>query len=844
MKVRQPRQKFQLIILLLVIGFLALVIQACSTNNPPLLSFVPTQPPPTSEPVQIDPLATVTFQVEVPVDSPPGQPILLSILDEVTGLGLNISRQEMQKIAESTYSITLPIPVGANIKYRYARQDSFIAEEHTTGQLPVRYRIYRVDGPGVVQDIVAAWSDSTYTGSTGRIMGRVRNEEDGMPIPNLMVTAGGAQSVTSSTGEYLIEGLPPGLHNLVLYALDGGFRTYQQGALIAENSTTPADIQLARAPLVKLIFSVSTPESTLPAVPIRLAGNLNQLGNTFADLSGGMNSIASRMPTLTSLPDGRYALEIDLPAGAFLEYKYTLGDGFWNSEYTPQGNFRLRKMTVPEHDAVIEDSIDNWGEAFNPGPLLFDLTVPASTPDFDFVSIQFSPFGWMEPIPMWKLAENHWVYMLYSPITAQAEFTYRYCRNDQCGRADDQLTPGYSSSGRSTTVNEDSQTMTINDMVEAWYWLDQIDLTEESEFPEIKSRAADFIAGVELQTYYHPSLTPRMPVTFKEIESLQANWVYLSPTWTYTRQNPPVLETVSGTDQSWTDLTRASELAKSFGFGVAYHPQVNFPTDMEQWWLSSTLDFAWWQVWFERYRNYIFSFADKAQLDGASGLVLGGEWLSPALPGGVLPDGSPSGVPADAEQRWHELITEVRKRFDGTLFWALPADGGKINPPPFIEDLDHVYLLWAVPLSQNSEYTAAQLQSTAANYLDEEIFLLDISLEMPITIAAAYPSAEGSLQGCLQLPAVEDQTGCLNPALLEPPNADIPSLQQDLHQQAAAYSAVLRAINARDWVDGFVTRGYYTPAQLQDKSNSINGKPTQLLLSSWYQLLVPGQSQE
>jgi hypothetical protein len=265
---------------------------------------------------------------------------------------------------------------------------------------------------------------------------------------------------------------------------------------------------------------------------------------------------------------------------------------------------------------------------------------------------------------------------------------------------------------------------------------------------------------------------------------------------------------------------------------------------MEQWWLSSTLDFAWWQVWFERYRNYIFSFADKAQLDGASGLVLGGEWLSPALPGGVLPDGSPSGVPADAEQRWHEIITEVRNRFDGTLFWALPADGGKINPPPFIEDLDHVYLLWAVPLSQDSEYTAAQLQSTAANYLDEEIFLLDISLEMPITIAAAYPSAEGSLQGCLQLPAVEDQTECLNPGLLEPPNPDIPSLQQDLHQQAAAYSAVLRAINARDWVDGFVTRGYYTPAQLQDKSNSINGKPTQLLLSSWYQLLVPGQSQE
>ncbi|MCJ7535421.1 MAG: hypothetical protein MUO57_07810, partial [Anaerolineales bacterium] len=143
-----------------VIVLLALISQACSSTQPPLLSFEPTPPPPTSEPFKIDPLATVTFRVEIPVNTPAGQPILLSILDEVTGLGLNISRKEMQKIDESTYSITLPFPVGANIKYRYARQDTFIAEEHTTHQQPVRYRIYRVDGPGVVQDIVATWSDS------------------------------------------------------------------------------------------------------------------------------------------------------------------------------------------------------------------------------------------------------------------------------------------------------------------------------------------------------------------------------------------------------------------------------------------------------------------------------------------------------------------------------------------------------------------------------------------------------------------------------------------------------------------------------------------------------------
>ena len=103
----------------------------------------------------------------------------------------------------------------------------------------------------------------------------------------------------------------------------------------------------------------------------------------------------------------------------------------------------------------------------------------------------------------------------------------------------------------------------------------------------------------------------------------------------------------------------------------------------DEWWSTSSLDFAWWQVWFERYRNFIFSFADKAQLDGADGMVIGGEWIAPSLPGGKLPDGSPSGVPADAQQRWRDIITGVRERFDGTLFWGLPAGGERINPPPF-----------------------------------------------------------------------------------------------------------------------------------------------------------------
>ncbi len=825
-------KKFPLIILL----FLVLFIQACSSTQPPLISIQSSQPTATQEQVEIDPLAIVTFQVEIPRDTPPGQAILLSILDEVTGLALNITRKEMQSIADFTYSITLPFPVGANIKYRYARQDAFIAEEHTTDNRPVRYRIYRVDGPGIINDIVSSWSDTSYSGATGRIMGKATNKDDGTPIPNLLVTAGGTRTVTSSTGDYLLEGLPPGLHNLVLYAFDGTYETYQQGAIVAEASTTPADIQLTPAPLVKLIFTAIAPEGTLPAVPIRLAGNLEQLGNTFADLSAGINTLAARMPTLTQLTDGRYALEIELPAGAFLEYKYTLGDGFWNSEHTSNGDFRVRTMTVPEIDTMIEDQIDNWGNLSAAGPILFDLSVPSSTPDYDYISIQFNPFGWTEPIPMWKLGEDHWVYMLYSPITNE-EFVYRYCRNDQCGRADDSLTPGADPVGRKIKVTGGTQT--IEDKVESWYWMQPDNSAEQIEIPDVKARSEGFISGIQFQSYFHPSYMPRLPITYREINSLQVKWVFLTPTWTFTRQTPPVLEAISGIDQSWSDLTFATEKAKAFELNVGYYPAPNFSEDLVDWWTGAPRDFPWWQVWFERYRNFIFSFADKAQQDGANGLVLGGEWVLPALPGGVLPDGTPSGVPADAEQRWRDIIAEVRERYQGTLFWALPASEAGPNPPPFIEDLDHIYLLWSLPLSDQPEATDEQLRATAGKYLDNEVSLLNISLEMPISIAAKYPSAAGSLQECIPVSTEAEQKSCINPSYLEPPYQDNPEVILNLGEQFSAYQALLFAINEREWIDGFVSGGFYPPAELRDKSASIYGKPVQPLLRNWFELFAP-----
>ena len=115
---------------------------------------------------------------------------------------------------------------------------------------------------------------------------------------------------------------------------------------------------------------------------------------------------------------------------------------------------------------------------------------------------------------------------------------------------------------------------------------------------------------------------------------------------------------------------------------------------------------------------------------------------------------------------------------------------------------------------------------------------------MPITIAAAYPSAAGGLQGCVTIPSEEDQETCIDTRLLEPPSPDQAAIQHDFEGQAAAYAAVLEELFSRSWLDGFISRGFYTPARIQDKSNSIYGKPAQEILSTWFHSTATGIPEE
>jgi len=819
--------------LMIALSLLALLGQACTFSLGQWPSFptsAPSQPGPiVSTPVPAV-MAQTTFFVSLPEPLAPGEILYLVVLDEVTGLSLNPTSYPMQMKDGLTYTAVIPLTLNAVVKYRYARRASSEVQEDSNQGVIVRYRLYQVLGQGEVRDIVSDWADRAYARDTGSIQGRVLNTDTGAPIPSILVTAGGIQYLTDSVGRFDLEGLPVGTHNLVAYSLDGVYSPFQQGAAVGPNQSTSVDLRVRSAALVNVTFTVSVPSNTIPGAPVRLAGNLVQLGNTFADLQGGLNTVTDRMPILAFGADGRYTLTLGLPVGAYVQYKYTLGDGFWNAEHKSQGEFILREFIVPDQDVILQDQVATW-QAGTSAPILFEVTVPAVTPPGDIIYIQFNPYGWTEPLPMWPLGNNRWAYKLYGPLNMLGSFGYRYCRNAQCGSADDAATIGDSTTGRQAITSLSSQD--IQETISAWNWYNNPEPTTLVG-ASITPRASGFVTGIEFQPTYRPSWSYYYPQALANAQAIGANLAVFTPTWTYTSINPLNFEPQPGKDPLWIDSSTMINQARALGLNVAIFPAPHFP-EAAEYWSAAPRDAAWWEKWFELYRAFAVNYADLAAQTGAQTLILGGDWLTPALPNGALADGSPSGAPADLDARWKGILIEVRAHFNGKIFWALPYTASNLQTPlTFLQDTDGIYLLWSAALSGQPNASKSDLTNEAGRLLDNEVSGLQSLINKPIILAIAYPSATGSANGCLS----DGRGGCLEWGALSRPNPDTSTVSLDLQMQADLYEALLTAVNARPWISGFVSRGYYPPAALQDKSASVHGKPAADILWYWFPRLL------
>lgn len=766
------------------------------------------------------PKAEVVFEVTLPEPLSEDSKMVLEVLDDVTGLYFNSSRFEMAAKDDLTYFIRVPFTISSEVKYRYIKSGSNSEYEYNAENQQVRFRILRVDGPQVVQDIISTWIGQSFTGAQGRIRGQVIDKANNAPIPNLLVCAGGLQTITSSDGTFLLEGLRPGVHNLVIYSMDGAYATFQQGALIANGGVTPVLVYIEKRDTTEVTFTATLPADIDHSLPVRFVSNLQNIGNAYADLSAGSAGAADSYPEMKKVSGNTYAIKISLPIGAFIRYKYSLGDGFWNAELNNDGKFIVRDLIVEDSNHNQTDKVATF-TVQEIAPISLSVQVPETTPSTEQIYLQLNPFSWMEPLPMVSSGEQVWNYTIYNPIHLLGAVDYRFCRNGYCEIANGAVAGNTSFQG---SVDPQTITKVITDWSNLDSQTETVALVTEGGPSQPRP---EFMAGIELAPVYSASWDASVDQGLEAAYSMGGDWVMFSPSWTASQSTLPCLEAVPGKDFLWNELQEMNNHIVMNQQATILFPVVNYTQSYEEFWNSSIKNTAWWNAWYENYQRFILSNADLANILGIHAMILGDPSVISSMDGGILPNGDLSNVPSDADARWRQLVSDVRARYKGNLIGVAVIDSGQEFIPEWLDSVDAIYVIFSPALTDIENSDVSQLRTQFDTLLNEKVKPIAEKFEKPILLGISYPS---------NLLASDGYTLSSQNRLTEP--LGISGIEKNLQVQARIYNAAILSASSVDWIDGFFSRGYYPYISLQDASSSIYKKPAADILWFWYHFLL------
>ena len=267
--------------------------------------------------------------------------------------------------------------------------------------------------------------------------------------------------------------------------------------------------------------------------------------------------------------------------------------------------------------------------------------------------------------------------------------------------------------------------------------------------------------------------------------------------------------------------------AHDAGKSVSLHPLVLFPFGSEKWWQSQPTDEeTFWVQFVTEYRSFVLQYAELAASTGADELIIGGEWLLPALP--VNGHFEIYSQPGNIERFWEQTFIDVRERFHGQVSFVVDLDMAK-DPPEFLFQADRLYLEWDLPM----ESLTVDSMNTA---FEEYTETLQAEIEKPVVVMLAIPSVQGYALDCVPSPSGEGD--CLDTSELKlGPTLENPAVS-DLEMQSDYYQAFLSAVSLQDWIAGVVSQGYYSDLALHDASASIHGKPAEVFFESWIELIA------
>lgn len=802
--------------LIAILFLMSLFLSSCSELNSEAITENPLSEP--KQFLQNLPYTEIEIYLEVP--KPTESEIIFELIDDITGIELNPTRYVMSKTDDQQYQLTLPIKVPSQIKYRFYKNNGLPIYETDADNKVIEYRMAYISNETVIQNVLTNWQDEQYDHKYGRITGQVLNSETNSPIPNALIVIGNKHGYTNSLGNFQIERIPAGKHNLVISSTDGEYQTFQQEAIIGEGLTTQANIGLKSAEFVEITFIVNPPENTPELAAMRILGNTYQLGNVFGNIYNGTSIAPARAPKLTSLPDGNYAITLRLPVGFDLRYKYSLGDGFWNAELNNDGNFVVRQLIVPDKETVINDVIGNWG-SIEDQKIDFVVNIPENTPNTDVISIQFNSFGWSPPIQMWKTGDYQWQYQLLSPLHMVGKTDYKFCRNDACEIAYDSSAPvnGYSFDTSNIPTRLDVNITSWN----GW----GIE-TEEPELsaPEITQRSEEFVAGFSISNDYNVYTPIHIDKAYQNMLEVNANTVIIPVNWTLSSLNPLVLEPITGKNPLWKDLVLMIQKAQRNNLKVWLAPQIEVSSESIKQLTQNDLSENWELKLQEVFDEFLFYSVDLANYMNIEGIV---------IPTTIVLMPNVENYEKLSLQILKTLtnnIDDYRARFGGKYF--ISFDNAKISDTDILNVVDGYLITLKIDML-SSDYVDENYESTIKNYLEEVIYKNYFDFGKPIVLGLNFPSSSGTEKGCIM---VEDQ--CLDFDVIN--NLDFQQAQStftlDLDTQIELINASLVAVNELDWINGLVSLEYNPQVAIMDHSSSVRGKPSIGVFWYWYPRLI------
>lgn len=426
---------------------------------------------------------------------------------------------------------------------------------------------------------------------------------------------------------------------------------------------------------------------------------------------------------------------------------------------------------------------------------------------------------------MKKTGDRQWSFTLYGPQEYLNGAQFRFCRNSQCGLADDALTSGPTASGYILNL-DGAHSQPIGYAMEKWAGLEQKPYT----FATINIPANNiYIKAVQMSTEFGKKDMSSYKWGIVNAAVNGANMLLLTPTWTFPSTSVNEIAPKTGSDLLESDLDQVTALTNESGLTLGIFPQPRFTTGMDDYWYKSERSFNWWNAWFDRYEHFILNYADYAELNKIQTLVIGGLDVASAFPVGKLPNGNSAETPYNAADIWSGLIDKVRSRFSGQLFFALPYSSKMDQSYDFLKKVDAIYVEMDTSLTTSNSPSLTELKNSVSGLLDSNIYQLYANYQKPIILGMDYLSVDGSAANCLSF-----SSSCRE-FLRAQSN---PLTGVDLEEQALVYQAIMEEAIQRNWIYGLVSEGYNPSVMVEDHSASIYGKPAGVVLSHYFSSLV------